>query len=106
MSRCVDYDAHRCAVGAGGEMGRLKGTPESNGSYGEVRMVLPAGESLVLALRDLPVCPECAACPATRVGHVCWTLTRAGHVLANACLGQRTTHWVLRLSRAYTYPAC
>src|SRR4029453_3461927 len=78
MSRCVDHHTHRCAVGAVGEMGGLRGPPESNGPPGELRLVGPASEPLALAWGNLPVCPECAAHPAPRDGYICRALTRAG----------------------------
>src|ERR671935_1051637 len=80
MSRGVDHDTHRCAVGAAGEMGGLRGPPESNGPPGELRLVGPAGELLALACGNLPVCPECAAHPAPRDGYLCGALTLAGCV--------------------------
>src|SRR5262245_19851214 len=62
-------------------MGRLRCSPESNGPPGERRLVGPAGEPLVLACGNLPVCPECAAHPAPRDGYLCGALTRAGRAL-------------------------
>src|SRR5262245_51005000 len=78
MSGCVDHHTHRCAVGAMGEMGGLRGPPESNGPPRELRLGGLAGELLALACGNLPVCPECAAHPAPRDGYLCGTLTLAG----------------------------
>src|SRR5262244_2120959 len=77
MSRCIDHHTHRCAVGAVGEMGGLRGPPESNGPPGEFRLVGPAGEPLALACGNLPVCPECTAYPAARNGYFCRALILA-----------------------------
>src|SRR4029453_14589525 len=81
LSGCVDHHTHRCAVGAAGEMGGLRGPPESNGPPGELCLGGAAGEPLALACGNLPVCPECAAHPAPRDGYLCGALTLAGCAL-------------------------